>query len=133
MTEAEVQAQVQAEAVSFRCQLMRNNSGAMKDMTGRVIRFGLGNVSKKHHDQIKSSDLIGFTEVLVTQDMVGQRIAVFTAVECKAGDWVRNPKDKHENAQETFLNWIRARGGFAGFASKWTNLQDILMFRWPGL
>ena len=59
MSESEAQQRIQIELVKYDCQLLRNNSGAFKDETGRVVFFGLGNTSKQRNDLIKSSDLIG--------------------------------------------------------------------------
>lgn len=126
MNESELQQQIQIDAVQFNIQLMRNNSGAFIDSTGRMVRFGLANVSKKHSDQIKSSDLIGFTTVTITQDMIGKQLAVFTAIEVKAPDWKPSPTDKRERAQLVFIEWIRARGGFAGFANSIESFRKII-------
>lgn len=105
---------------------MRNNSGALKDAQGRWVFYGLGNISKKHGDQIKSSDLIGFTKVKITAEMVGQTLAVLTAIEVKRPGWVRKVNDKRENAQEAFVQWVRRNGGFAGFASSIEEFRKIL-------
>ena len=55
------------------------------------------------------SDLIGFKIVTVTPDMVGTRIAVFSAIECKT---------KHgrvEPEQVAFVNGVEYAGGISGF------------------
>jgi hypothetical protein len=54
------------------------------------------------------SDLIGWTPVTITPEMVGQTIAVFTAVEIKTG---RIPTTR---AQGNFIERIREAGGKAG-------------------
>lgn len=124
--ESEIQQTIQIEGVQFGTQLLRNNSGASKNAQGRWVWYGLGNISKKHGEHIKSSDLIGFTRVTITQEMVGQAVAIFTAVEVKESGWSRNLKDKREKAQENFINWIRANGGFAGFANSIESLRKII-------
>lgn len=126
MSESEIQQRIQIEAVRFNCQLMRNNSGAFKDQTGRFIFFGLGNISKKHGDQIKSSDLIGFTTVRITPDMVGKEIAVFTAVEVKDDYWKLNEKNPRELAQKAFIDWVKSKGGIAGFANSVLSFTTII-------
>ena len=115
--EDEVQADIQKAAVADGCVLMRNNSGALKAQDGRMVRFGLGNVSKAHNERIKSSDLIGPTVITITPEMVGRKLAVLTACEVKEEGWVFNPKDKREVAQKAFIDWVKALGGFAGFAA----------------
>lgn len=126
VSESEIQQKIQIDGPSWNCQLMRNNSGALKDQTGRLVRYGLGNVSKQHSEQIKSSDLIGFTKVVITPDMVGKTVAIFTAVEVKESDWKPSPVDKREIAQRTFLQWILANGGLAGFAWDLASFRRIL-------
>lgn len=52
-----------------------------------------------------SSDLVGLTEIVITPDMVGKRIAVFTAAEVKYGN------DQLQEAQSNFINAVRDAGG----------------------
>jgi hypothetical protein len=128
-SESEIGQLIQLEAPKRNCTLLRNNSGAFQDTTGRVVRFGLGAVSKKHDENIKSVDYIGITTVAITQEMVGKKIGIFTAVETKAGDWNPAKKlDKHEQAQKNFIDWVTSRGGIAGFANSvdsYNNLIDV--------
>ena len=126
MTESDIQQWIQIEGPKYHCMLMRNNSGAYIAADGRQVRYGLGNVSKKNNTNIKSSDLIGFTTVVITPDMVGKTVAVFTAIEVKAPDWKRSLNDKREKAQEAFINWIRTSGGIAGFANSIEGFKAIL-------
>lgn len=56
-----------------------------------------------------SSDLIGFTSVVVTQDMVGKSVAIFTAIEVK-----QDAKVSPE--QQNFIDVVKDAGGFAGVA-----------------
>lgn len=118
---------VQMQAKHYGCTLMRNNSGCFKDDTGRLVRFGLGNISKKHNDVVKSSDLVGITKVTITQDMVGTTLGVFTALEVKKEAWNPDKKlDKRETAQNNFMNWVKLNGGFASFVNSIDKLKDIL-------
>ena len=125
-SEAEVQAEIQILGPHYACQLMRNNSGALKNDRGEHVRYGLGNISKKHNDKIKSSDLIGFTTITVTPEMIGKRLAVITAVEVKSESWCPDMLDAHESAQNAFIQWIRSAGGFAGFANSVEQFRRIL-------
>jgi hypothetical protein len=125
MDESEIQQRIQIEGPFYGCQLMRNNSGALKDATGRWVFFGLGNVSKKHGDTFKSSDLIGFRQVKITPEMVGQTIAVFTAIEVKKPD---HKKDKRFHAQLAFVSWVKAAGGIAGIV---TSVDEFKKTIWP--
>lgn len=125
-SESEVQQRIQIHGPHYDSLLMRNNSGALKDIEGRVVRFGLGNESAKRNEIIKSSDLIGITTITITPEMVGMRIGVFTAVECKRSDWVASLTDKREKAQGNFIDWVRSRGGLAGFAKSIDEFKKIL-------
>lgn len=127
--ESTVQQEIQIQAKYFNCDLMRNNSGALKDDTGRVVRYGLGNVSKEHNDRIKSSDLVGFTKIVITPEMIGKTVAVFTAIECKKEAWNENKiLDDREKSQKSFIDWIKKNGGFAGFANSVDRLKDLLRY-----
>lgn len=126
MDESTLEQQIQLEGARFRVQLMRNNSGAFKDATGRFVWYGLGNVSKKHSANIKSSDLVGFTQVQITPDMVGQTVAIFTAIEVKRPGWRMSMTDKRERAQKAFIDWINANGGRAGFATSLEEFRKII-------
>lgn len=77
--------------------LFRNNSGTAFHKDGSVVQYGVGNPG--------GSDLIGFTVVEVTADMVGRKVAVFTAVEAKTG------KLKPTKDQDRFLRMVRNKGG----------------------
>ena len=116
-SEAVVQQAIRVDAANHGVQLWRNNSGATMDETGRMVRFGLGNDSAQLNKRFKSSDLIGVTSVLVTQEMVGTVVGVFTAVEVKHSEWLAGKKlDDRETAQLAFISHVINRGGFAGFA-----------------
>lgn len=123
--ESDVQGSIQIEGPRHGSILLRNNSGAFKDERGVVVRFGLGNISKDVNERMKSSDLIGPTTVTITLDMVGKKIAVFTAIEAKRPNW-KFSGDKREVAQLNFINWIRSLGGIAGFAASIEDFRKIL-------
>lgn len=57
---------------------------------------------------VGSSDLIGYTPVVITQEMVGRCLAVFTAVECK-----RERGGGLSPEQRNFLEKVLAAGGIA--------------------
>lgn len=57
-----------------------------------------------------SSDLIGWKTIVITEDMVGKKIAVFRAVEEKTG------KDTLSEEQARFLNQVSISGGIAEIA-----------------
>lgn len=122
MNESEVQQLILMEAPKFKCHLMRNNSGAFKDATGRMVRYGLMNHSKKQNDNIKSSDLIGFR----VYDDGSIHVAQFVAIECKAKGFVYNPEDKRERAQKAFIDYIIMNGGIAGFCDSVESFRQLM-------
>lgn len=126
-SEFEISQKIQLNGPRHKCFLLRNNSGAFKDYTGRMVRFGLGNVSANHSDIMKSSDLIGITEVIVTPDMVGKKLGVFTAIEVKREDWKQSENNKREIAQQNFINWVKLKGGLATFMSDPSDLENFVL------
>ena len=93
------------------CRLFRNNTGTLRDQHGRPVQFGLCK---------GSADLIGWTTRTVTQDMVGQQIAVFTSIEVKSSSGRVKPE------QQQWLNAVQAAGGIAGVARSVEDAMDLL-------
>ncbi|KKL93830.1 hypothetical protein LCGC14_1870770 [marine sediment metagenome] len=98
-SERDIQADIWRSVSQF-SRLFRNNVGAFKQ-AGKFIRFGLTK---------GSSDLIGWTPVEITQDMVGSTVAVFTAIECKTKAGKATP------AQLYFVERVKLDGGYAAIA-----------------
>ena len=57
-----------------------------------------------------SSDLIGYTPIKITEEMVGKTVAVFTAIESKT------PTGTAFKEQRDFMQRVRDRGGISGIA-----------------
>lgn len=127
MTESEVQQLIQIEAAKHGIILMRNNCGAFKDATGRVVRYGLGNESKKKAEKIRSSDLIGIWPFKMDCGYGDFLQGRFVAIEVKASDWNPNKKlDAHEQAQKNFIDFINSKGGIAGFCNSVESFKALL-------
>jgi len=124
-SEDETQQLIQLDAPKYGCILLRNNSGALKDETGRVVRYGLGNTSKTVNKDFKSSDLIGITPIVVTQEMVGMTLGVFTAVEVKGESW-KYKGDTRESGQNNFIQWVKSKGGIAGFSNSVDSFRRLI-------
>lgn len=91
---------LRAEASARGDRLFRNNRGKFKTLDGlRVIEAGLSASG--------SSDLIGWTRIEITPDMVGTVHAVFTAVE------VKTKKGKASEDQKKFIQMVLDAGGIA--------------------
>lgn len=94
--------------------MFRNNVGLAwygknKD---QPVKYGLASPG--------GSDLIGWTPIEVTEDMVGTTIAVFTAVEVKRPGGHKTPE------QHNFVEQVRLSGGLAGFAESESDALAIL-------
>lgn len=92
--------------------LFRQNTGV--GWIGRTLRRSEGTLTLADPRPLHaglcvgSSDVIGWTPVVITPDMVGARVAVFTALEVKTG------RLKATEEQERFIEAVRAGGGIAG-------------------
>lgn len=92
--------------------LFRNNTGTLPDpRTGRPVQFGLAR---------GSADLIGWRTLVITPDMVGRRIAVFTSLEVKTTTGRLTP------AQHAWLGAVRSAGGVAGVARSVADALHII-------
>lgn len=123
MRESAVTSHVRLAAAKLNTPLWRNNCGGCYDNTGRFIRYGLGSEA-----ELSSSDFIGIRPVLITPDMVGQVLGVFTAVEMKAEGFKFNKNDKHLLNQKNFIDIVKQYGGFAGFASSVEDFYRIIRY-----
>ncbi len=108
--EAKVQNDIRLACARGATRLWRNNCGALKDQNGRLVRYGLCP---------GSSDLIGMRSVTITSDMVGQTIAVFTAIEVK-------DRGRPTPEQQAFIAMVQQAGGLAGIARSVDDAMAIL-------
>lgn len=115
-SEAWVQSVVRLEANHKGVKLFRNNSGALEDKGGRLVRFGLGNDSAAINKVLKSADLIGFRPVVILPQHVGHTLAQFVSREVKAPGWQYTGADR-EPAQLAWANLVNAHGGDASFVT----------------
>lgn len=116
MSEAGVQSRVRLAATKAGHMLWRNNVGALLDVRGVPVRYGLANDNKTINDRIKSGDLIGIHRLLIEPQHVGHVVGQFWSVECKEGSWTYRG-DKHEQAQLAWANLVIANGGRAQFTT----------------
>ncbi len=71
-----------------------------------------------------SSDLIGWTEVVITPDMVGRKVAIFTAVE------VKSARGRATEEQLNFIRRVQDAAGIAGIARSSEDAVDIIRNQW---
>ncbi len=112
MTETDLLRTLQLAATQQGLRLFRNNVGQLQDArSGLVVRFGLCT---------GSSDLIGWTPLVITPAHVGRTLAIFTAVE------VKTPTGRVRPAQAQFLDTVQHAGGIATLARSLDDLQAAL-------
>lgn len=119
--EARVQDEARLLASQMGWRLFRNNSGCLKDETGRLVRYGLCNDTPAMNKRIKSSDLIGIIPREITEDMIGTTIGQFAAREIKHSGWVYTATE-HELAQLRFGELVIGLGGDFKF---WNGEGDL--------
>lgn len=84
--------------------------GSVHIQAARPIAMGF---SRTNGDPVKgTSDLNGWTSVVITTAMVGCRVAVYTAIETKRSKGGRTSDD-----QQNFIDQVLKAGGIAGVAN----------------
>lgn len=115
-TEAEIQADIRL-ALGRRSVLFRNNIGKYQDAKGRWVTYGVCNPG--------GSDLIGWTSAVITPDMVGQRVAIITAIE------VKTETGKPTDAQLNFIDQVQKAGGIAGICRSVEDAEALMQLGLP--
>lgn len=123
MLESDIQKQIHLAASRAGARLFRNNVGT--GWIGQVKRTSDGSIILLNPRPLHaglcvgSSDLIGWKTVTITPDMVGKKIAQFTAVEVK-----HNTRPTKE--QLNFINVVNTFGGNAGIAHTPQEVYNLL-------
>lgn len=113
--------------------IFRNNVG--KSWVGKAETFRratqvhvepgdvvIRNARRLHSGLCKgSSDLIGWTPTEITLDMVGKTVAIFTAMEVKAG------ADRPTTEQKAFVSQVQSHGGIAGIVRAEEQAEDLVL------
>lgn len=92
--------------------LFRNNQGVATYPDGSQVRYGICNPG--------GSDLIGYHSRIITPDMVGTKVAIFTAIEVKSQDGRIKPE------QQKFIDTINDAGGIATVARSVEQAESAL-------
>lgn len=112
MNETNLTRQIMLALSPTGCRIFRNNVGT--GWVGKNQRLEDGSVLIKNPRPLHaglaegSSDLVGWTPVTITPDMVGQTVAVFTSLEVKTSNG--RVRDK----QRQWIDAVRSSGGIAG-------------------
>lgn len=123
MTETDIMRGLQKLATKMTARLFRMNVGVA--WVGEVRKNRDGSITIRNPRPFKAgvagmSDLCGWMPVTITQGMVGERLAVFTAVEVKTNT------GRPSAEQIAFIAAVRAAGGYAGIARNDEGLTMIL-------
>ena len=110
-SEHEIQQRIRLACGRGAVRLWRNNTGALVDQQGRLVRFGLCK---------GSSDLIGLRSLEITPALVGQRIAQFVALEIKTDCGIVSPE------QRAFLKLVQQLGGLGSVCRSIAEAQAAL-------
>ena len=110
MSESPLLRKILLRASALGMRLFRNQTGKYQLPDGRWLSSGLC---------VGSSDLIGWTPVVVTESMVGTTVAIFTAIETKVGHNVAS------SAQSKFLAAVVAAGGLARVARTVEDIESV--------
>ena len=112
-SEQRIQQEIRIACSHGPVRLWRNNVGRLPDpRTGRWVEFGVGGKG--------AGDLLGWRTITVTEDMVGQQVAVFTSIEVKTATGRLRPE------QRQWLDVVQAAGGIAGVARSVGDAEGLL-------
>lgn len=100
--------------------LYRNRRGMVDLPSGGKMPYGLGPNGY--------GDNVGYLPVVITADMVGRTLAVYTMVECKRADQALKDPEAYGD-QFKYVEEVRAAGGIAGFARHAEDSEAIYQ-RW---
>ncbi|WP_441280646.1 hypothetical protein [Tardiphaga sp. 862_B3_N1_1] len=99
--------------------IQRMTDGSILIKAPRPVALGLAMTSG---DTVPGlSDLTGYTDVVITPEMVGRRVPVFTVIETKATGGGRK-----REAQINFIQQLQKAGGIAGFAESDAQANEII-------
>ena len=121
--ESNIQKKIMLAASKY-SRVFRNNVGI--GWTGNVFNTSKGDKLIKNARPLRaglctgSSDLIGWTEKIITPDMVGKNIAIFTAIE------VKTDKGRASKDQLNFIEQVNKSGGIAGVCRSENDVINLI-------
>ena len=114
-------------AVPEMCRIFRNNTGTVwvgkKHKQSKTIMVIEDPRPLKAGLFKGSSDLIGWTSITITPEMIGRKMAIFTAIE------VKTAKGRVLKDQETFLRNVTDAGGIGSVATDPDRVGEMIRAR----
>ena len=109
----------------LKTRIFRNNVGT--GWVGKMVRRGnvviIEDARPLHAGLCEgSSDLIGWTEVEISPQMIGRTVAIFTAIE------VKSASGNVKKTQLNFINRVKQSGGIAGIARNDSDAVELVKF-----
>lgn len=123
-TERDIQSQILLHIARGEVRLFRLNTGV--GWTGEVIARSANTITLRNPRPLHSgmvtggSDLIGWRSITITPNIVGQRVAVFSAIE------VKSATGRVSNEQQAFIDAVNDAGGYAGVARSIEDAGKVL-------
>lgn len=121
-TEGEITDEILLEASNQGARLFRQNVGL--GWVGKILKRSKTQITIENPRPLHaglcvgSGDIVGITPVVITQDMVGETVGVFTSVE------VKTEKGKARKAQLNWFDMIKKLGGIAMIAKSQKDFMD---------
>jgi hypothetical protein len=110
MKERDIKAEIMIDLSNDNVRLFRFQCGEFQLIDGRWIAVGIPGMS----------DLMGWTRVTITAEMVGKTVAVFTSLE------VKTDVGRLRKKQQSWLNAADAAGCVCGVARSVDNARNII-------
>jgi hypothetical protein len=133
MKETNIQNEIMIALSKAGATIFRNNVGvgwagkAEKQTQVRMVQVHAGDVVVRNARPLRaglckgSADLIGWMPVMITQEMVGETVAVFLAPE------IKTKTGASSDAQVRFINAVNNSGGRAGVARNSSDAVQIAL------
>jgi hypothetical protein len=123
MSESQLLAEILLSCSRGNARLIRTNSGVA--WAGRIVSQDHRRLVLSPYHAVKlcpegTSDLSGLVSEVITPEMVGARVAIFSGIEGKFG------KRTLTEGQRAYIQMVRAMGGRAGEARSVAEAQAIL-------
>jgi hypothetical protein len=127
MSERPIMNQIMLDCVKAGANLFRNNTAqgwaghaTTRKSHGEVVTSIRNAYPLRAGLCVGSSDLIGWSCVTITPDMIGKTVAIFTAIEVK-----ENTNPTKEQLQ--FIQVVKDAGGIAGIAHNSKEAMDLII------